>query len=66
MINQLGHAMENILKAINTELQLIADELREADISDRWEEMMMEMYHRESEMWSLAQDEEFLRGWEMV
>lgn len=58
--------MENILKAINTELQLIADELREADISDRWEEMMMEMYHRECEMWSLAQDEEFMRGWEMV
>ena len=66
MINQLGHAMENILKAINTELQLIADELREKEISDRWEEMMMEMYHREWEMWSLAQDEEFLRGWEMV
>lgn len=58
--------MENILKAINSELQLIADELREAEISDRWEDMMMEMYHREWEMWSMAQDEEFMCGWEMA
>ena len=66
MINQLETAMENILRAINIELQVIASELREIEISDIWEEMMMEKYHHECEMWSLAQDDEFNRGWEMV
>ena len=58
--------MENILNMINAELQIISHELREMEISSVWEEMMMEKYHHEMEMWQLAQDDEFNRGWEMV
>lgn len=58
--------MENILNTINYELQVITDELRESEISELWEEMMLEKYHHECEMWQLAQDEEFIRGWEMA
>ena len=66
MMNQLGSAMDNILKVINAELQCAADDVRKQEIDDRWEELMMEKYRYDMEMWALAHDDHFLEGWEDV